>query len=400
MNAVSSFFLSGISYRKSDAGTRGLFAISQEKLDSVFQSAMDRGINECFVLSTCNRTEIYGFAPSIEILQEIICSATEGSVEQFREIAYSMRGEEAMDHLFRVATGLDSQILGDYEIIGQLKSFVKQFKKAGFIGSHSERLLNEVIRATKLVRTHTDFSSGTVSVSFAAVQFIRQSFPQSVGKKIVLVGTGKIGTHTCKYLVDYLPGNEIILVNRSEQKARVLAGQFSVDSRSWNDLNFILNDADVVLVATGASEPVVKKDFFSTNKQRLIIDFSIPANVDPGVKSLEGLTLIGVDELSRIKDETLQLRASQIPKVEQIIHQQLHAYLEWNDQRKHVPVLKAVKSKLMAIQSDIQGDNHIDSTERIQKVINGVALKMRTHNHPGCHYIEAINDFMAPPLDS
>ena len=400
MNAISSFFLSGISYRKSDATTRGLFAVAQDKLESVFRTASELGIRECFLISTCNRTEIYGFAPSVDILQQIICSGTEGSQQQFTENAYSLQGEAAMKHLFRVATGLDSQILGDYEIIGQLKSFVKQFKKAGLIGSHSERLLNEVVRATKMVRTNTAFSSGTVSVSFAAVQFIKQYFPKPSGKKIVLVGTGKIGSHTCKYLVDYLPGNEIILVNRSTEKAAALALQSSLQYAPWQELSSVVDEADVVLVATGAREHLISKELFSLNKQRLVIDFSIPANVDPAVRETQGLTLIGVDELSRIKDETLQRRSAEIPKVEQIIRQQLDAYLEWNDLRKHVPVLKAVKSKLRSIQSGMNDGQDIDSNQRIQKVINGVALKMRTHNHPGCHYIEAINDFMAPSLDN
>lgn len=400
MNDISTFFLTGISYRKSDAATRGLFAVSQDKLENVYRAAKDRGVRECFVLSTCNRSEIYGFAPSAEILQQIICSGTEGSLEQFRANAYILKGEVAIRQLFRVATGLDSQILGDYEIIGQLKTYVKLFKKAGLIGSHMERLLNEVVRATKLVRTNTAFSSGTVSVSFAAVQFIRQHFPQAEGKKILLVGTGKIGTHTCKYLVDYLPGNEITLINRSREKAELLASEFSLKHTDWKYLRDAVNDADIVLVATGAAEPVILKQFFTTRKQRLIIDFSIPANVDAAVASLPGLNLIGVDELSKIKDETLQRRASEIPRVEKIIDEQLDAYKEWNDLRKHVPVLKAVKSKLISIQSGLSSEQDSRSDARIQKVINGVALKMRTHNHPGCHYIEAINDFMAPPLDN
>jgi glutamyl-tRNA reductase len=396
---LSSFFVVGISYRKTDVRLRGLFAITPERQQEVLLAAGSGELKEFFVLSTCNRTEIYGFAEDAKKLQYVLCCGTEGGEEAFNEFAYVFNGVEAVRHLYQVATGLDSQILGDYEIIGQLRNSVKAYKAAGFVGSFLERMVNEALRATKRVRTYTDFSSGTVSVSFAAVQFIKQYFPDFSDKKILLLGTGKIGNHTCKYLVDYLPGAQICLMNRTLEKAQSLADTMQLQYASMELLSSKVDEADVILVATGAAEPLILQSFFKEAHPRLIIDFSIPCNVASDVKEVKGLKLVEVDELSKIKDDTLQKRMSEIPKVKQIVEEHVQEYLQWHAQRRHVPLLQAVKNKLMSIHQENTALD-LQAEHKIQKVVNGVAVKMRDAHLPGCHYIEAINDFMTPNCQS
>lgn len=399
-NSISSFYVTGVSYKKTDAALRGLFAINHPaEYDRLFQFAAESGISECFVISTCNRTEIYGFAPQPGRLEEVLCSVTEGSRQQFENSAYCFKGEDAIRHLFRVAAGLDSQILGDYEVIGQIKSSLKTAKEKGFIGANLERLANEVLRATKKVRTNTEFSSGTVSVSFAAIQFIKESYPGFAGKKILLIGTGKIGMHTCKNLVDYLPGASVTLMNRTGEKALALARSLQLGYRPMDELPEAVAQADVVLVATAAHDPIIYKDHFTSADQKLIIDLSIPFNVSPEVKEYSGIRLITVDELSKVKDETLQKRAAQIPVVEAIIDEHLNEYLQWHAMRKHAPVLKAVKSTLLSINAGnpVSDEN---AEQSIHQLVKGVAVKMKIQNSPGCHYLEAISHFMSPATDN
>ena len=403
---ISSFFIAGINYKKSDASIRGKFAVSNEQYAAIISSASNFGISELIVLSTCNRTEIYGFAENPFQLCELLCSQTEGLAEDFLSIAYIKNGVEAIDHLFNVSGGLDSQILGDYEIVGQIKLAAKFSKEHNCLGPYLERLINGVLQSSKKIRTNTGLSGGTVSVSFAAVQFIKAQVPEISGKKILLLGTGKIGSNTCKNLVDYLPGASVTLINRTKEKAALLAAEFGLKYDCIENITACISEADIILVATNATEPVILKEHvLHNNKNKLIIDLSVPCNVAADVISMKSITLINVDELSRIKDETLKRRATEIPKVKMIIAEHVNEFLEWHEMRRHVPVLKEVKNQLLKMQTDktiyslnvLPGNiNEMSaSEERIQKVINGMALKMRTENQRGCIYIEALNDFIA-----
>ncbi len=405
LKKLSFFFIIGINYKKSDASVRGSYAINESQYENIIERSASFGIHEFYILSTCNRTEIYGFAENHEQLAALLCTETKGSLQDFLQSAYIKSGDKAIEHLFEVAAGLDSQILGDYEIIGQLKEAVKISKRHQKINTFLERLVNDVLQSSKKIRTTTELSGGTVSVSFAAVQFIR-NFCDARNKNILLIGTGKFGSNTCKNLIDYLPGNTITLINRTEEKAVLLAKEHGIQSASWSSLDTEVNKADIILVATHASTPVVQPYQFADKKPRLVIDLSIPCNVAESVKDLNEVDLVGVDELSKIKDETLAKRASEIPKAKAIIHEHVLAFLDWYEMRQHVPILKAVKKKLLTLQDDNIFDSHIcfsvssvtgkNSEERIQKVINGMAVKMKVANQRGCHYIQAINDFISP----
>lgn len=391
--SLSEFYVAGISYRKSDAAVRGQFSVGADQLEKIYASARNSGVRECFVLSTCNRTEIFGFSPAPDIFPQLLCACTDGTADVFRKNGYIKKGMDAMRHLFNVTAGMDSQILGDYEIVGQVRRAVETAKKFDSIGINLGRLVNEAVRATKKVRTNTAFSSGTVSVSFAAVQYLKDHFENPSQKKIVLIGTGKIGNNTCKNLVDYFPAAEITVMNRTAEKAESLAAQFGLNWASMDDLQDVISTADAVLVATSSETPLIMAGHLEAASSKIIIDFSIPCNVSPDVSSIPGITLVGVDELSRIKDETLLKRSSEIPRVEAIINEHIEEFTDWHTHRRHVPLLHAVKNKLYAMHGDEQD---ADTRQRIQKVVNGVAVKMRTHNLPGCHYLEAINDFMRP----
>jgi glutamyl-tRNA reductase len=399
---LSNFFVTGINYKKTDAEIRGLFAIGSEQYNSMLKMASEYGVRDLFVLSTCNRSEIYAVTEHPGQLIDLICSQTQGSPELFKALSYQKNGLQAVQHLFDVSAGLDSQILGDYEIVGQIRVAMKFAKERGFIQSFLERALNQVLQSSKEIKNSTALSDGTVSVAYSAVQYIREHIPVIKDKKILLLGTGKIGTSTCKNLVDYIGTGHITLMNRTPERAENLAKAFNLRTASMDSLAKEIRECDVILVATNAPEPVIHfKDVEKIDGKKLIIDLSIPCNVEKSIAGIAGVTLLDVDGLSKIKDETLQRRAAEIPKARIIIQHHLDELMDWHEMRRHVPVLKEVKIKLQEIHGSPLFDHpktekpsSVSSDKQIQRVLNGMASKMRRENQRGCYYIEAINEFI------
>jgi glutamyl-tRNA reductase len=397
---INQFYIAGINYKKSEASVRGLFAINSDQYTNILAKAAQVGINEVFLLSTCNRTEIYGFAAKADDLVNLLCSETIGNAATFKKAAYIKKGLPAINHLFCVGAGLDSQILGDYEIVGQLKTAVKFSKEQGFIGAFTERLINSVLQASKLIKNNTELSGGTVSVSFAAVQYIKNKVSQIKQKNILLLGVGKIGRNTCKNLVDYLHTKNITLINRSPEKAAMLAGELGLRSASIENIDEEIRKADIILAATNASEPVILKSHCEGGNKKLIIDLSIPYNVEDAAELLPNVQLVNVDELSKMKDETLKKRESEVPKAKAIIAELMTEFAEWCEMRKHVPMLRDLKLKLKQIHSSpfyFQNTTHCPKTLdlKIQRVLNETAGKVKVENQKGCQYIAAINDFIS-----
>ena len=382
---------------------RGSFAIGPEQYENMLRLAIGYEVRDLFVLSTCNRSEIYGISENADQLVKLFCSQTQGSADLFKTLAYRKSGLDAVKHLFDVGAGLDSQILGDYEIVGQLRKAMKFAKERGFIHSFLDRTLNQVLQSSKEIKNNTTLSDGTVSVAFAAVQYLRERCDSLKNKRILLLGTGKIGTITCKNLVDYLPTSHITLMNRTPEKAESLASSFNLKTASLENLREELRLTDIILVATNAPEPIIlAEDLLHDPRKKIIIDLSIPCNVERKVMNLQHITLMDVDGLSKLKDETLLRRAAEIPKARVIIQTHLRELMEWHEMRKHVPVLKQVKIKLQEIHGSPLFEQRlpglpspVSRDQKIQRVLNGMASKMRRENQRGCFYLEAINEFIA-----
>jgi glutamyl-tRNA reductase len=400
---ISKFFIAGINYKKTDAAIRGRFAISTEQYEKILTLAPAHHLHELFILSTCNRTEIYGFAEVPSQLVNLLCTQTTGDPATFSDIAYVKNGLDAVEHLFEVSAGLDSQILGDYEIVGQIKTAVKFARERGFIGAFTERLVNCVLQSSKSIKNQTALSGGTVSVSFAAIQYIKERIGRVEGEKILLIGVGKIGRNTCRNMVDYLGTRNITLINRTEERAASLALEMGLNYAPLEDAAKYIGESDIILVATNAEQPTLLRTHLEGKGAKLLIDLSIPCNIEKSASELPGITLVNVDELSKLKDETLQKREAEVPKAKAIIAEHMDELLEWHEMRKYVPVLKAVKTKLKELHScpvfsRLSGESFpstVHTDEQIQRVINGMATKMRQHNKGGCHYIEAINEYIA-----
>lgn len=383
----TTFYSIGLSYKKADADIRGKFSVDTETKSKLLAQAKEEGIESLIVTSTCNRTEIYGFAQHPFQLIKLLCENSKGTVEEFQKVAYVYKNQEAVSHMFRVGTGLDSQILGDFEIINQLKTAFVASKSLGLANSFLERLINAVIQASKKIKTDTAISSGATSVSFAAVQYIMKNVEQIGEKNILLFGTGKIGRNTCENLVKHSKNEHITLINRTKDKAEKLAGKLNLIVKDYADLQLELQKTDVVVVATGAQNPTIDKAILNLKKPLLILDLSIPKNVNENVNDLENVTLVHLDDLSQITDETLENRKLHIPAAEAIIDDIKEEFITWTRGRKFAPTIHALKAKLNTIKDSelsIQRKKLSNFDEEQAEIIsNRIIQKITNHfaNH-------------------
>lgn len=349
---TSTFYVVGLNYQKADAEIRGKFSLGEFSKEGLLKQAKEDGIPSLIIISTCNRTELYGFAQHPFELIKLLCDHSNGTVDDFQKVAYVHKNNDAIHHLFRVGTGLDSQILGDFEIIGQIKSGFIQSKALGLTTNYFERLINAVIQASKRIKNETEISSGATSVSFASVQYIMEHVQDVSSKNIVLFGTGKIGRNTCENLVKHTKNDHITLINRTRDKAVEVAGKFNLIVKDFEDLEEEVGKADVLIVATGASLPTISKSILKNDKPLLILDLSIPRNVDLNVEECNGIQLIHLDYLSQMTDKTLDRRKQFIPQAETIIDEVKSEFIEWTKMRKFAPTIHALKSKLELIKEN------------------------------------------------
>lgn len=381
------FYVVGLSYKKADAEIRGKFNLDNNAKNAVLQQAKQEGIDSLIVTSTCNRTELYGFAQHPFQLIKLLCDNSQGTVDEFQKVAFISKNQEAISHMFRVGTGLDSQILGDFEIISQLKNSFIESKKEGLVNAFLERLVNAVIQASKKIKNETEISSGATSVSFASVQYILNNVPDVDTKNILLFGTGKIGRNTCENLVKHTKNDHITLINRTKDKAEKIAGKFNLIVKEYSDLPLEIQKADVLVVATGAQNPTIDRDILNLKKPLLILDLSIPKNVHDNVTTVDGVTLIHLDHLSQITDETLEKRKEYIPDAERIIEEIKEEFITWMKARKFAPTINALKDKLNTIKENelsFQRKKISNFDEEQAEIIsNRIIQKITTHfaNH-------------------
>jgi len=383
------FYVIGLSYKKADAKIRGEFSLDQNAKANLMLQAKASGIESIVATSTCNRTEIYGFARHPFELIKLLCDNTHGTVENFQRVAYVYKNSDAIQHMFRVGAGLDSQILGDFEIISQLKISAKLSKKYQLLNAYLERLINAVIQASKRIKTETELSSGATSVSFASVQYIKKTVEAISSKNILLFGTGKIGRNTCENLIKHTKNEHITLINRTRDRADKIAGKFKLLVKDYSQLQEEIGNTDILIVATGAQNPTIDKHLIQNKKPLLILDLSIPKNVNENVKELPMVTLVHLDHLSQMTDETLERRKQFIPVAEGIITEIKTEFDEWVDNRKFAPTIKALKEKLQIfataeVDSQRKKINEFNeaqaaliSTNLVQKITNHFAHHLK-----------------------
>ena len=389
----------GISYKNANLDTRGLFSLSDLQLHSLFLEAKEKKLDELMIINTCNRTEIFGWNNNTDDFINLLCKHSNGDIKTFEKYGYIITGKKAIKHLFRVGTGLDSQILGDFEIIGQIKQSLNRSKRLNLISGRLERLVNSVIHASKKIKNQTKLSSGATSVAYASVQYIIKNVKNISKKKIVLFGIGKIGRNTCENLLKHTKNEHIVLINRTQEKAEKIALKFPVLVKPYGELASEISNSDVLIVATSSSNPTITKDLIFNSKNLLILDLSIPRNVETQINELNNIKVVHLDELSQITDSTIEKRKKHIPKAELIINSNIKDYILWLSQRKFSPTLKSFKEQVTQLKKEKLNCPHnnffSDKAEEIAEKITGqVASFLKENPNKVPETIDLINKFL------
>ena len=393
---LEDFTAIGINHWDAPVEVRERFSLNEEKKSLLLEGASREGIRSLFVVSTCNRTEIFAQGVTSNELTRLLTAYSNGSLDEFHNYGFEYEGYRAVKHLFKVATGLDSQILGDLQIVKQVKEGYEFSSSREMVSSELHRLIQHVFRAHKRSRNETSLGHGAATVAYAAVKFAIRTFDNLVNKNILLVGTGKIGKVTCKNLVN-LGASKLTLINRTRDRAEFVADKFNLEVADMNQLPEQIAEADLVIVATGASDPVIRPEHMlpsiQSPKFKVMLDLSVPRNIDPKVATLDFVDVANMDMLSDVTDEAYKNREKEIPLVKKIIEDEIANYKLWLEEQRVVPTIKALTHKFESIREDelnffrnkIQTDDFEKIENLTRRIVNKLAAysieHLRDHHH-------------------
>jgi glutamyl-tRNA reductase len=332
-DVVKKFYVVGVNFQKTDTQHRSKFSITSAKNEEAYAQS-SACLEHFLILSTCNRTEIYGFAPCEYVLLAFLKSLSGATHTEISGNAYIKEGDEAVKHLLTVASGLDSQIPGDYEIIGQIRKAFQLAKNSGKSNGFIERVVNQANQISKAIKNSTAFSDGTVSVSYAVAQQVKKIMERDQVRKVCVVGLGDMGHNTLRYLLQHIPEAEITIVNRDEVKLAALASQYNLKSFPFAQMPQAIRESEIVIMATSVSQPVLQLHHIKETDVHVIFDLSMPRNVSNEVYQQGDVTVWDVDQISASVSDTLDKRLAEIPKVKAIVQAKAQEFFEWQERRK------------------------------------------------------------------
>jgi glutamyl-tRNA reductase len=349
----------GCSYKTTPVALRERLGFNENKLVRALEEINARCGAEAVILSTCNRVELYlarpgaQQGPDTERLIEFLAEFHGIRRSEFESFLYRHQDADAVRHLFRVAASLDSLIVGEGQIAGQIRRAYETARQRETVGPLLNALFQTAARVAGRVRSETGIAQGRVSVSSAAVDYVRQVFDHFGDKIILVIGAGKMGELTLKHLRQLRP-YRILVTNRSPEKAASLAQGCGGTAVPWAQLDDILAQADIVLSTTGAAEPIMTLERYKKVRARrsggpvVILDIAVPRDFDPRIHDGDQTCLFNIDDLKRIRERTLQDRLKHIPPAEAIVEQEQQRFLvDWN-RRRHGPVIARLNEEFEA----------------------------------------------------
>ncbi len=386
-STFDTFTVIGINHWDAPVEIREKFSVCGEKKRSLIEGAGREGIESLIVISTCNRTEIIARNATPHELIRLLTTYSDGSLDEFHKYGFEQEGRRAAEHLFKVAVGLDSQILGDLQIIKQVKEGYEFSSREDAVDGYLHRLMQHVFRAHKRSRNETSLGHGAATVAYAAVKFANRTFDHLKNKNILLVGTGKIGKVTCKNLVN-MGASRLTLINRTRERAEFVAGHYDLDVADMSRLPEKIVESDLVIVATGASEPVIRMEHMGPARKnphfKVMLDLSVPRNIDPAVGELDFVDVANMDTLSDVTDEAYRKREKEVPKVKAIIGEELDEYERWLREQRVVPTIKALIDKLEGIRDEeldfFRNKISDEDQEKVEKLTRRIVNKIAAYS--------------------
>ncbi|MBC8079695.1 MAG: glutamyl-tRNA reductase [Gorillibacterium sp.] len=352
----------GLNYRTAPVAVREKFAIPVEDMQSMNQQLKKvNGILECVIVATCNRTELYLVVERPQMCQHYLRAFLEQhfqvSREEFNGHLYFLEEEAAATHLFRVASGLDSMVIGETQILGQVRDAFLLAQKEQTTGTIFNRLFKQAVTLAKRAHSETSIGENPVSVSYAAVELGKRIFGGFSGRRVLIIGAGKMSELTAKHL--YSGGAEsVTVVNRTWERALELAEKFGGRAWSYYRLNEALAEADIVISSTGSHEFVLLRQQveailpFRKKRPLFMIDIAVPRDLDPMIAELPGVYLYDIDDLESIVEKNLEERRKEAVMIEAMIREEYALYESWYKTLGVGPVIQALQEKSALIHKE------------------------------------------------
>lgn len=359
--------LVGCSYRTAPVEVREKLAFTSELHAKAAPELAARYGGEAVILSTCNRVELYlgrgNENPSgildPALLTEFLAETHAIAAPSIRSHLYSLSGAAAVQHLCRVTASLDSLIIGEGQIAGQVKQAYEAAQKCGTTGPFFHTLFPHVLRTAKRVRTETGIAAGHVSVSSVAVDYVKQVFDSFAEKTILVIGAGKMGRLTLKHLQELKPGR-ILVTNRSPEKATEVAAWCGGVAVPWAKLDEALAQADIALSTTGAGEPIMTAARFEkfvrpkrASGTLVVLDIAVPRDFDSAIHDGDRVCVFNIDDLTRVREQTLAKRAKSIAPAEAIVNNAVVAFADDWQRRKNGPVIQQLRTEVDKVRADV-----------------------------------------------
>ncbi|HTA46600.1 MAG TPA: glutamyl-tRNA reductase [Bryobacteraceae bacterium] len=350
--------LAGLSHKTAPVHMREKMAIPESALPDALRGLQNLGASEAMILSTCNRVEIAvttadGLEPG-DIVDRFL-NAWQGSATAFAGHLYRLEAREAIQHTFRVASSLDSMVVGEPQVLGQLKNAYAVAKTEGAVGGLLEQVLTQAFRVAKRVRTETGIGQMAVSVSYAAVELARNIFNRSLkGHSVLIIGSGKMGELAARHL-HRSGATRIFVTNRTWERAQEMAAVFQGRAVDYKEFPAMLHEVDIVIASSGAPHYILSREdmrrviALRKNKPMFLIDIAVPRNIDPAASDVDGVFLYSVDDLEGVVNANLQERSKQAEQAEVIVVDEVERMLSRLKLDEVTPTIISLQEQLESI---------------------------------------------------
>ena len=381
-------FAVGTSHAVAPVSLRDALAMNQKRARR-FLAELDSAlpeVAEAVVLSTCTRTEIYlvtsDASAAERVHRRLVDRGRDATPSAGRHI-YLLKGESAARHAFRVAAGLDSIVLGEGQVLGQVKEARHLAWSEGTCGTILCQLFDDAVRCGKRIRTETELNRGSVSIASAAVQNVRRHFEDLGDRTVLVLGAGETGALAARMLAKLDPGR-LLLVNRTRRRAEALARELGGEAWALGDIAEALEIADAAVCATASADPIITMDLAGrvhharAGRPLLLVDIANPRDVAPGVASYAGFDLLDLDAIEATVTGTHERREKEVPRAEEIVEEELAVFLQWLDSRHVVPLLRSLREAFHDIGDEVLeaelrrlGEEHREAVSQVtRRVIN------------------------------
>ncbi len=315
------------------------------------------GVSEAMILSTCNRVEVVAEAPGDDLVRQFLCSYHRIPSDSITNYLYTLNDNDVIRHIFRVASSLDSMVVGEPQILGQVKEAYRVASDAGTMGLHLGSLMNRAFVVAKKIRTETGIAQSAVSVSYAAVELARKIFGDLSAKSVMIIGASKMGELAAKHLKR--SGVSMVMVtNRTFERAVEMARVFEGAAIQFEHLHDHIDRADIVISSTGAPHFVIAKPMAEQiihrrkNRPMFFIDIAVPRDIDPAVNDIDNIFLYDIDDLQQVVDENVRERMKEAGRAEEIVDQEVQAFCSKMQTREVVPTIVGLRETLEKLRRD------------------------------------------------